>query len=293
MTADEQRKKVVAAFVDEDLLDEDLFAFPPTRTPTESEITEILAPWRPQKLRHIAAAHARIPGFFPTDFSPFYYIVRTYYDGGAEDDVKFRKWLDDSDEDWGHCIPREHEWFCVLNDPELFNYGDDHWTRVYEVLPELASRGPDCRFTEEHIIWGLSWGQSYRDSEEYSSDEENLAEGVRAAASKDEPWLVVFDLDAFKEERAKLIYRDRKGYPIKETVLGMPEGYEDFRGRCSRGATFEGYWEHAVVANMYERKGKIMKKLLPLVKEAEEKERAEEKEGKEMQDQTKEEKVYV
>jgi len=43
---------------------------------------------------------------------------------------------------------------------------------------------------------------------------------------------------------------------------------------------------------MDERKGKIMKKLLPLVKEAEEKERAEkEEEGKEVQEQTKKEEV--
>ena len=134
------RAELVAAYLDEDVLDPELLA--PTRVPTAAEIASILGPWRSQKLRRIAAA-------LLGSRADRCYLLRTYYGGSEADDIKLRTWLDlqPAVGDKYQIVPPWHEWFCVLDDPELFHFGDD-WQEVYDVLPELAAPEADRRFTD-------------------------------------------------------------------------------------------------------------------------------------------------
>jgi hypothetical protein len=126
----------VEAYIGEDVLDPEQLASPPSRAPTASEIAEILAPWRPQKLRRIAAAHlgqVGVAGFTrQAKWDIHFYILRTHYGGGAADDARLRSWLDQGSE--GPEIEPEDEWFTVLNDAKLFDFGD-YWQEVYDVFP--------------------------------------------------------------------------------------------------------------------------------------------------------------
>ena len=88
LSADEQRAELVAAYIDEDVLDPVLLVSPMSRIPTDAEVAEILSPWRPEKLRRIAAAHL-------ASHTESYYILRTHYGGGAADDARLRGWIDD------------------------------------------------------------------------------------------------------------------------------------------------------------------------------------------------------
>jgi hypothetical protein len=62
-----------------------------------------------------------------------------------------------------------------------------------------------------------------------------------------------------------LIWRDKKGNPGKEATV-RPDMFGDFYIRDFRGMTYEGYWEHSFAPKKYRVRGKIMRKLLPLVK---------------------------
>jgi hypothetical protein len=75
----------------------------------------------------------------------------------------------------------------------------------------------------------------------------------------------VLDEEAFKTENLGLIWRDKKGNPVKEAEI-RPNMFRDFYIRGSRGMAYEGYWEHSFVPKKYRIRGKIMRKLMPLVK---------------------------
>jgi hypothetical protein len=252
LSTEDQRAALVAAYIDEDVLDAELLASPPSRVPTAAEIANILEPWRPQKLRRIAAAH--IKGT-PHEF----YFLRTHYAGGAADDAKLRGWLD-QDEGVGPGIEPEDEWFSVLDDPELFDFGDD-WLDVYEVLPELAAPRPDRRFTDEDVSEARDWARDSQGGEPVDEDYEDAIMQIATIG----PTLIVLDEEAFRAGELGMIFRDKKGNPVKDSWI-FPDELGAWIMKVFRGAMYEGYWEHAVVAQKYRTRGRIMRKLLPLVK---------------------------
>ncbi|KAK4097136.1 hypothetical protein N658DRAFT_489449 [Parathielavia hyrcaniae] len=211
-------------------------------------VAEILSPWRPQRLRRIAAVHLGLAPFQQGGHQePHYYLLRTYYGGGADHDAKLRGWLDENENEFEPT----HEWFAVLDGAALFDVGDAGWQEAYHVFPELAGPYPDRRFTEEDVEWArtrVEW-LIEKDADEYEEETEHWMDAIRQVASSHgaPPWL--------------------KGYPVKETEVQVEGGMlSDFWMRSDRGMTFEGYWEAAYVSKRYRIRGKTMRKLLPLVK---------------------------
>ncbi|GLA13201.1 hypothetical protein AnigIFM62618_009731, partial [Aspergillus niger] len=92
----------------------------PSRFPTAHEIDTILRPWRSDNLRKIAW---RIWG---SDNSQLI-LLRTYYN--ADDNNKITELVgsDELDEE-------DIAWWALLDNPELFNFGD-LWWRVFDILP--------------------------------------------------------------------------------------------------------------------------------------------------------------
>lgn len=251
---DEQRAELVASYIDEDVLEPEMLTS--SRVPTASEIADILEPWRPHKLRRIAAAHlAGSPHHF--------YFLRTYYGGGAADDAKLRAWLDLDDME-GAGIDPDNEWFSVLDDPDLFDFGDD-WQQAYSVLPELAAPQADRRFKD--IKDARDWARDQMAPEE--PEDEQYENAIMLQATAGVMWLLVLDEEAFETEQLGLILRDQKGNPVKETTITANEEIGAFYISVSvQGMLPEtGYWEHAAVGKKYRTRGKILRKLLPLVKE--------------------------
>ncbi|KXX72850.1 hypothetical protein MMYC01_210576 [Madurella mycetomatis] len=261
LSTEEQRRQLVEAYIDEGVLDLELLSSPPSRVPTDAEVADILAPWRPQKLRRIAAAHL---GLLPFEGQgPHFYLLRTYYGGGADDDAKLRSWLDENLNNFD--IEPEYGWFSVLDDAELFGVGDC-WQEVYDLFPELAAPEPDRRFTEEHVAWALKRAKRLIKNDPDESEDEHYADAIRqVAALGGPPWLIVIDEEAFRTEELGLIFRDLKGNPVKEAEI-EPYMLNEFYGRYERGMMYEGHWEHANVPKKYRVPGEIMRRLLPLVK---------------------------
>ncbi|EAQ88287.1 hypothetical protein CHGG_04906 [Chaetomium globosum CBS 148.51] len=259
LNPDEQRAALLAAYIDEDVLDPELLASPPSRIPTEAEIAEILAPWRPQKLRCIAASYV-----VPNSGFHQWLILRTYYGGGAADDAKLRDWLD-LDECEGSQIQPEDEWHSVLDDPALFDVGDD-WQRVYTLLPELAARVPDRRFTDWHVETVRNFAAMHKKPGEGVDDEE-YEDLIMRYAVMGSAWLLVLDEDAFEAGEFGLIMRDAKGNPVKETTIKPDHLQYFYVAYAIKGSIYESeYWQEIAVGERYWTGGKIMGELLARVK---------------------------
>ncbi len=241
----------------EDVLAPELLESPPSRIPTAPEIAEILAPWRPHKLRRIAAAH--LLGSTPNHF----YILRTHYGGGAADDAKLRRCIDEHE--GPNFDQPEDEWFCVLDDAELFDVGD-YWQEVYDLFPELAAPEPDRRFTQEDVETAREEARELaEENDEQLGDEHYEAAILRRAAVTMPPWLLVLDREAFETEELGLILKDLKGNPVKEIEVA-PNALDAFYISWTRGMLRESYWQYARVGRPYRTRGKMMRKLLPLVR---------------------------
>ncbi|KAJ5121602.1 uncharacterized protein N7515_009563 [Penicillium bovifimosum] len=131
-TLDQQRKRLVAEFLDMDSFpyvwteDWDTEALPESlaelREPTAEEVDTILRPYRSDLLRW----HAM--DIFHGEFSPAF--LRTYYSADEGERDKHAKLM----AEWGFSA---EDWCAVLDNEDLFNFGSE-WRRVYEILPEIA-----------------------------------------------------------------------------------------------------------------------------------------------------------
>ncbi len=80
--------------------------------------------------------------------------------------------------------------------------------------------------------------------------------------------LLVLDKDALDADECRLILRDKKGNLVKVSEI-LPSSLQEFIVRSERGMFFEGHWAHSRPSPKYRLRGKIMRKLLSLVKEGE------------------------
>jgi hypothetical protein len=155
----------------------ELLEQPPSRVPTADEIEIILAPWRPQKLRRIAAQYAKGYGYECVEY---------------------------------HAAD---EWFVVLDDPDVFDFGDG-WQGAYRVLPELAApkakrwRADECALDVSYSL------QEEVDSLSETDRDKEVEEQLRINASYGGIWLLVLDREAFETDLFALKVRDEKGNVI-------------------------------------------------------------------------------
>ncbi|KAK3900483.1 hypothetical protein C8A05DRAFT_45688 [Staphylotrichum tortipilum] len=252
LSADEQRTELVSSFIHEDVLDPELFRSPPSRIPTAAEVADILEPWRPERLRRIAAA------FLEHRHKHDYYILRTYCGGGAADDAKLRGWLDtlfEERDDVG--IWPENEWLYVLDDPTLFDFADDY-TGVYSILPELAGNEMDRRFMDEDVEKARKAGRVQIRDEPHIPEEEHWEDAITWVAAVRMP---------FEEQELGLSLRDTKGVPVKECTIYLDvESLEGLKIDCARGKLWETGWYEIPAAGEYKTRGKIIRRLMARVK---------------------------
>ncbi|KAK4038658.1 hypothetical protein C8A01DRAFT_37425 [Parachaetomium inaequale] len=202
-----QRQHLVRAFIQADSV---AGADAEQSTPSAEQIRTILEPWRPQRLRQLAHKHCAMTGPFEE-----FYFLRTHYAGGSEDDAKLREWLD-LDEYVSIELPREEEWWVVLDDAELFDLGENEgdWQRVYDVFPELAvpsvARDVVTDSKMYYIRSNLKWLEP--DGE---PQEEDWAEAVREVVYGLGNKLLVVDRKAFETDELGLVFRDAKGHVVR------------------------------------------------------------------------------
>lgn len=96
---------------------------PPPRIPTANEVETILRPWRSENLRKIAWK------IWGSDNNQLI-SLRTHYDYNDDHKIAELVGTDELDE-------YDVAWWALLNDPELFNFGDQWWL-IFDILTELA-----------------------------------------------------------------------------------------------------------------------------------------------------------
>ncbi|KAL2124556.1 hypothetical protein VTJ04DRAFT_921 [Mycothermus thermophilus] len=297
LTTDEQIEKLVSAFVEEDQLPDDYF-LPASqrRAPTPDEIRTILEPFRPQKLRRIAAAmlcQAVGTDFFFTDtirdseaffgvkgYGPSetqFFFLRTHYAEDpsqvVEDGRKLRRWWDRI-VDEGYCR-EEDRWFHLLDDPEWFDLGEN-WMDVYAVLPELALQGRERQLlNEERAQWAIWCAEEEledlrKGGEEL--DEERVTEVWKEAvrqhvADWGPPWLVLVDHQSFEDNTVFVMFRDKKGNIVKQAEYdGESDNLEGFVMDMNRGRQGELFPLYTN-GDLYKSKRKLMRELTKQVRE--------------------------
>ncbi|KAK0641768.1 hypothetical protein B0T16DRAFT_461800 [Cercophora newfieldiana] len=255
LPASSQHTTLISAFLNLDTLPTDL----PLLTPTPSEISTILLPWRPQKLRRIAQQHIQGHGYH-------YIFLRTHYGGGESDSAKLRGWLDQGGWPNGVEIRPEDEYFVVLDDEELFDFGDD-WQRVNMVLPEVAAPGADRRFGEGSVE--ELRGQFEEGGTGGSEDEEDLEDRIRVSATIGAVWLVVVDEEAFETGELGLMIRDKKGNVVKDSLIKAEgDAFDTFYLYCMVKGAYEctAEWGNGAVGRKYRSGGSIMRELKAQIK---------------------------
>ncbi|KAK4171115.1 hypothetical protein QBC36DRAFT_340593 [Triangularia setosa] len=283
LSIEDQRDALVNAFINEDVIGPEYQAM--THTPTEQEIITILESWRSQKVRAIAAKHSSNSWLHFENEG--FYVLRTSYQDGKEDGEKLNEWLgydelkglseadiedtlfDRSGRGEQMIMHPKDRWWMVLDDKELFDVddadNDNNWQAVYSIFPELAAPSMDRRFDMNHAIDTLVLSPNRELSEDDYED------AVLEAASRRLHYpLIIIDQEAFETSQIYLVWRDPKGNVVKDMrgdTAGLPYLQYDINRLCVHEV---GWWTEACFGKLYSiygKKGKLMRKLLLLLKE--------------------------
>ncbi|PGH35115.1 hypothetical protein GX50_02037 [[Emmonsia] crescens] len=256
LTPSEQRSQLVETFIQAEVIPTDTL-----RIPTAEEI-HILEPYRSAKLRRIARQHV----CNAVSYDGFYFL-RTYYDGGAEDDAKLREWFVDFESNFYYLFrdasspayggdnddevgTPTNMWWILLDDPTLFDVGDV-WTRVYNTLPELVkpiNTRPFQAMAEQLKLKGeLTECYGYNPR---SEDVFNRMLLLACNGSNRNP-IVLLDKKAFSTGTWGLLYLDAKGEIVKKSEM-----HPDSLNYLNMGQEIElivrkGWWEEGVLGDKY------------------------------------------
>ncbi|KAK4641434.1 hypothetical protein QC761_501920 [Podospora bellae-mahoneyi] len=270
-----QGDALVKAFINEDVTGSEYQST--THVPTQQEINTILKPWRPQKIRAIAAKRLSIS--WPDFKNEGFCVLRTWYQDGEEADAKLEEWfgydelkglseveieetLLNRDRQGGDKMKMKpkNRWWMVLDDKDMI-----------DIFPELAAPSVHRRLNVIDALDNLHLdGTPYPRKSEPS--EEAYEDAVLEVASGGLRYpLVILNQEAFETGQIYLAWRDAKGKVVKDIrddIAGLPYLQHDIHRVCAYEI---GWWTEACFGKQYDihgEKGKMMRKLLPLVKEA-------------------------
>lgn len=193
----------------------------PTATFASEDMQElihtVLIPWRPQKLRCIAEEYITQSGYLSGELV----ILRTYYNGGTEDDDKLRGWLEEADPFDESPGGPDNRWWRVPDDAPLFYMGSGSWQGVYSVLPELAvprlrrtvGDGEDVDAVKARALAVAAT------RDERKPDVDDYEEAVMKTMATGVWYLLVVDQQAFEDEELGLLFRDEKRNGVREGTM--------------------------------------------------------------------------
>ena len=230
----------------------------PSRVPTANEIENILRPWRSDNLRKIAW---RIWGCGNNQLI----LLRTHYN--PEDNYNIEG-LVDSDE----LDKDDKAWWALLDDPDLFNFGDQWWL-IFDILPELA--GPLQDYTRKpypELVTGDR--QHFKDelpklkeTDAWRADRNKCLEletsDIRRTVSKG--YFAIADEEAFKTDRLRLIYLDGKRNIVQEGRVDFNEQtFADVAVEWDQLALSVDLWDEGMVGEKYRIDGELGRELYQL-----------------------------
>ncbi|KAL1835648.1 hypothetical protein VTJ49DRAFT_6293 [Mycothermus thermophilus] len=200
------------------------------RVPTEDEVRIILQPWRPARWRWVASQIWTRRGTWNEAI-----WLRTHYAEGTDD--KFAEWRA-TDEDNDPNYDEDTVKWTVLNDRDVFNFGDEWW-RVFDVLPELAGPqggyfrgGPQDMMQElreelrQDIERRAATGQHERPEDAAVLEAEYGEHGQKLQVFAVASFLLVADARAFETDRLRLLYLDHKGNIVRHSTVEVEYAWE-------------------------------------------------------------------
>lgn len=252
-----QRQQLVRAFIQSD----PPATSPTPITPSPEQISTILEPWRPQKLRQIAHKHAN------SGSRCEFYFLRTHYGDRVESDPQMAKWLKRFEDCMSADLMPEDWWYTVLDDAELFEVGEgEKWEeKVYDAFPELAAPRAAEMMTDTDVYYigdKLEWL-----TPDGVVEEEDLAEAVRSIMRHGGTWLVLIDQEAFDTGQLGLVFRDVKGNVIRHGPVDADD-LNDLKIYELRGDLDEQwYWSNAEIGEKYRLGGEVLQGMVDAIKE--------------------------
>ncbi|RYP62166.1 hypothetical protein DL771_009839 [Monosporascus sp. 5C6A] len=267
LTPDEQRRTLIRAFLAMENVPTEWCLKANngnvSRVPTESEVQFILAPWRPLSLRNVAA-------YIWQDRPEGLIILRTYYGNDEEAAAKFEEWLD-REMGNGGSESEEDNWWRILDDRERFNFPDDQWHRVLDVLPELVGYSGQPRLPNTEVLAKArsmadhlrSFHPNLIDENYYDSlSQENVLDDLVLYEAQ-QRWLAIANRDSFESENEnkvdsfRLLMLDGHGNIVKESDI-WPEEIPMLVNSPQRGQFQDSrWWVDGVIGPRYKHDGDI------------------------------------
>jgi hypothetical protein len=224
----------------------------PSRIPTAEEVDTILHPWRSDDARKMAWG---IWG--NVNDNPI--LLRTHYDPQDDEKVAGLLGSDEFDED--------EAWWALLNDPELFSFGDQWWL-VFDILPELAgpsqdySRLPRPEMVARERRYLKEALPRLKQSDEWRADGARDAcielEAAHFRRRLSELYLTIADREGFRTDTVRLIYLDAKRNIVQETRMDFDEQtFADVSVEWDQLALPLQLWEEGTVGEKYRANGEL------------------------------------
>ncbi|KAI9146997.1 hypothetical protein HJFPF1_13027 [Paramyrothecium foliicola] len=253
VSADEQRRQIVRAFVGEDLIDPDVYKAvnskdPMTRVPTQSEIDHIIGPLRSQTLRLVARSYSS--NQCPTANPVF---LRTHYAGGESDETKMFTWLADEVIGGEAVIAPKDRWWKLFNDSTIFDFGDD-WHLFHDIMPEAITGRMDRTLRPSASLKDQLRKELNREPTTQEVADEIQYDLARGGALL----LVLFDKEFFESDEAGLVFRDCKGNQIRSSRVDADTLAFLLIAIEIRGSLYQqDEWKDGVVGDKYKLDGEI------------------------------------
>lgn len=242
---------------------------PLPRVPSPDGIKTILEPWRSAKVRHVAKKcyiHKRSQIVW----------LRTHYGATKEEEallnLKFCEMLDTLSEDDLESED-DDEFYCVLNDPGMFHFGND-WSRVFDVVSELIK--PINRL-RHRLFDRLDERDLPRIRSDLKTEIENAPEdrgaddlvqnGVaillqrRAVRS----FIVVADEEALRSGTFKVYWFDGRGKAVRSSCIA-PDRVRTLHLQVIQGRwpDCEDAWTRGLVSSQYQLNGPLRQEVYGL-----------------------------
>lgn len=166
------------------------------RVPTEDEVQEILAPWRSQRLRQLAA---RLLKRCEDDLM----ILRTDYSNPEGNDM-LQDWIEVDRVSDSEFHP-ENLWWRILNEPSYFDFGEK-WDQVLHILPEIVV--PNGSKAESRKLNERIFKRSVRNR--------SRLEAFQWVSVRGWP-LVVADKESFDTQELRVLFLDGHGYIVRHS----------------------------------------------------------------------------
>lgn len=224
-----------------------------SRVPTAEEIRDILAPWRPRKIRKMAQRYL--------ERDSNYIILRTHYGPGSDSQMAA---ILAAEEEGDESVDRDDDWWRVLDDAELFAFGKN-CEKILSIIPELVGHQGQRvrRGLDEAELDSIRRQFSEFDQEDTLDQVGPIVDQIQKRAAAGNGPLFVADEQGLKDEdlHLQVFYLDGYGNVVRHSFV-EPDSLGDMKVRESLGRNVD-CWSDGSIGRLYRREGEMAARYYP------------------------------